>query len=148
MSGYSGVFVETQRSSSHHNAPEDAAHARAMPLSFYSGDPRASKEALTLTVLGGETSPDPSSEPGLWGRGERAVSGSEGLTALEGVEKYCVEGLTKRLMKRTVSPNNEGGERCGNELGYWWGLKVKIRGNCSWLPCSLGLAFGHSSLGP
>ena len=65
MSDYSGVFVETQRSSSHHNAPEDAAHARAMPLSFHSADPRASKEALTPAALGGETSPDPSAEPGL-----------------------------------------------------------------------------------
>lgn len=36
--------AETRRSSSHHNAPEDAAHALSLPLSFYSRDPRVSEQ--------------------------------------------------------------------------------------------------------
>ena len=91
VSGYSGVSVETRRSSSHHNAPEDAAHAWAMPLSFYSGDPRRSEEPpshpQSPQLWEASTSPDPSAEPGLRGWGETAVLGSTGLTAWEDVEK-------------------------------------------------------------
>lgn len=52
------------------------------------------------------------------GEGETVVLGSTGLTAWEDVESLCAEVVTKRLMKRTFSPNSEGGERCRDELGY------------------------------
>ena len=122
VSGYSGVSVEIRRSGSHHNAPEDAAHAWAMPLSFNSGDPRSEEPPShppTRQLWEASTSPDPSAEPGLRRSGETVVLGSTGLTAWEeDVESLCAEVVTKRLMKRTFSPNSEGGERCRNELGY------------------------------
>lgn len=41
----------------------------------------------------------------------------------------CMEVGAKRLMKRTLSPADQG-EKCGSELGWGWGLKVKVGGNC------------------
>ena len=107
VSGYSGVFVETRRGSSHHNAPEFAAHAWSLPLSFYSRAPRASEQP-PFHSHGPERRVSPLAQVQSWDcGGERAVMGSVGLTALGVVEK-CVRGVvTKRLMKRTLSPTGQ-----------------------------------------
>lgn len=52
----------------------------------------------------------------------------------------CMEVGAKRLMKRTLSPADQG-EKCGSELGWGWGLKVKVGGKCPLLLCSLNVDF-------
>lgn len=91
VSGYSGVFVETRRSSSHHNAPEDAAHAQSLLISFYSRVLRGSEPPFKPTAPGGGYLTFPSAEPSVRS-GEGAVMGSVGLTALEDVGKYVPGG--------------------------------------------------------
>lgn len=44
----------------------------------------------------------------------------------------------KRLMKRTLNPADQG-EKCGSELGWGWGLKVRVGGNCPQLLCTLNI---------
>lgn len=95
VSGYSGVSVEIRRSSSHHNAPEDAAHAWAMPLSFNSGDPRSEEPPShppTRQLWEASTSPDPSAEPGLRRRGGDSGAGQHGADCLGGRRKSVCGG--------------------------------------------------------
>lgn len=94
VSGYSGVSVEIRRSSSHHNAPEDAAHAWAMPLSFNSRDPRSEEPPShppTRQLWEASTSPDPSAEPGLR-RGGDSGAGQHRADCLGGRRKSVCGG--------------------------------------------------------
>lgn len=41
----------------------------------------------------------------------------------------CTNVGAKRLMKRTLNSADQG-EKCGSELGWGWGLKVRVGENC------------------